>query len=239
MGLQTSQCELCSWCPCSSQAAHAHSCLGLDETVHGLLRQLKCQILTFSYWDSFTLKYKIFKPGFKQDLLQPFLKIQSFLSSYFPLCYAFSCWELQGVCLCSSHRFLLFLSALLPLPALGGLSFPWNSSNISRGHYCLRLPGLGVLPVVPYSIPYSAWRLSLSRLCGDQKTKTTWVDNPTGVSDPRTKAPDERLGYKYHSHTLHLLSVWRNVSINLAIRVSSEESDVYSSEGFAWTFFMR
>lgn len=47
------------------------------------------------------------------------------------------------------------------------------------------------------------------------------------------------LWYKYHSHTLHLLSVWRNVSINLAIRVSSEESDVYSSEGFAWTFFTR
>lgn len=48
---------------------------------------------------------------------------------------------------------------------LWDISFPWNCSNISRGHYCLRLPGLRVLPVVACSIPYSSWRLSLSRLC--------------------------------------------------------------------------
>lgn len=68
------------------------------------------------------------------------------------LLQSFNCTEHQAACLCSSQRFLLLVQVSLPLLAIWDIAFPLDCSNISRGHYCLWLPSLGVLPVIPYSI---------------------------------------------------------------------------------------
>jgi len=89
----------------------------------------------------------------------------------------FNRMEHQALCLCSSHRFLLLVSASLHLPAIWDTAFPLNCSNISRGHYCLRLPSRRAPLVIPYFILTKT--VSMNRLCGNQRTKLALVGNPT------------------------------------------------------------
>lgn len=175
-----------SKCPCSSQAAYAHSSPGLRETVHGILWQLKCQILTFSYWGSFTLKHSIFKSAFSQNLM--FFWAVTFLHAIHLIVQSL---ELPSVLL------TLILPAFISLAVIASSLrhlFPWNCSSISRGHYCLRLPCLPYSDCVVTRELRPLWWVILQELM---------ILEPT----PQLKG----LHYNYHSHTLHPLSIWRNV----------------------------
>lgn len=134
-----------------------------------------------------------------------FSKSDVFLSSYFPPCYAFNCPEPRAARLCSSHSFFLLLSALLSLPALWDISSP-GIVQVSVG-------GIIVWGCLVFLIPFLVLHEDYpwTDCVVTRELRPLWwvILQELMILEPTPQL--KGLHYNYHSHTLHPLSIWRNV----------------------------
>lgn len=190
--------------PPNSQAAHAHNSHGLDETVHGLLWQLKCQILTFSYWDSITLKYKIFKPAFSQNMIffwaVTFLRAMHLIvwSLKVPVCapHTGSCCFYQPCC--HSQLFETSLSPGIVQISVGGI-IVWGCPV---SECCLWF-------LIPFLILHEDYPWADCVVTRKLRALVWIILQELVILEPKPQL--KGLDYNYHSHTLHLLPIWKNV----------------------------